>query len=182
MIFTPTKLPDVIVVSPEVFPDARGEIWEVYHQKKFAENGIPHAFVQDNQSISRQTVLRGLHYQIKQPQGKLVRVVQGEIYDVAVDLRRSSPSYGQWVGIILSSENKTGLWIPPGFAHGFYTLSQWAQISYKATDLYSAEYERTLLWNDPQLAVDWPLIDNKPPILSVKDADGLPLEKAEVYK
>lgn len=182
MIFTPAEIPDVIVVSPEIFVDARGEFWEIHNQKKFTDNGIPDQFVQDNQSISCQTVLRGLHYQIKKPQGKLVRALQGKIFDVAVDIRRSSPTYRKWVGIILSSHNKLQLWIPPGFAHGFYTLSKWAAVTYKLTDLYSAEYERTMLWSDEHLAIDWPLIKSKPPILSERDANGIPFEKAEVFE
>ena len=182
MIFEPTELPDVITVFPEVFSDARGENWEVYHQGKFSEHGIPYEFIQDNQSNSRRTVLRGLHYQINSPQGKLVRAIKGRIFDVAVDLRRSSPTFGKWVGRILSDRNRLQLWVPPGFAHGFYALSTWAQVSYKLTELYSSEYDRTLLWNDPQVGVNWPLINGKPPMLSAKDAIGIPFEKAEVFE
>jgi dTDP-4-dehydrorhamnose 3,5-epimerase len=181
MNFIPSDLPGVILVTPEVFSDERGISWEVHHQEKFSANGIPQQFIQDNQSISRRTVLRGLHYQLGKPQGKLVRVVQGKVFDVAVDMRRSSPFFGKWVGYILSSRNKHELWIPAGFAHGFYTLSSWAYVSYKETDLYLPQTERTLLWNDPVVAIKWPLIDGKPPMLSKRDASALSLDKAEVF-
>jgi dTDP-4-dehydrorhamnose 3,5-epimerase len=182
MKFTNTELPGIIVVSPDIYSDERGSFWEVYHQKKFSEQGIPYHFIQDNQSTSRRTVLRGLHYQIKTPQGKLIRVVSGKIFDVAVDLRRSSPFFGKWIGITLSSINKLQLWIPPGFAHGFYALSRWAHVAYKATELYSSENDRTLLWNDTDVNVNWQLIDGKRPILSQKDANGKPLRDAEVFE
>jgi dTDP-4-dehydrorhamnose 3,5-epimerase len=181
MNFIPSDLPGVILITPEVFSDERGANWEVHHQGKFSANGIPDQFIQDNQSISRRTVLRGLHYQLVKPQGKLVRVVQGKVFDVAVDLRRSSPFFGKWVGYILSGRNKHQLWVPPGFAHGFYTLSSWAYVSYKETDLYSSQNERTLLWNDPGVAVKWPLIDGKLPMLSKRDANAVALDKAEVF-
>ncbi|MBN2678467.1 MAG: dTDP-4-dehydrorhamnose 3,5-epimerase [Anaerolineaceae bacterium] len=181
MIFTQTELPEVILISPEVFSDERGAFWEVHHQNKYAEHGIPDTFLQDNQSISRRSVLRGLHYQVVHPQGKLVRVVQGRVFDVAVDIRKSSPNFGRWVGCFLSSRNKQQLWIPPGFAHGFYSLSRWAHLSYKNTELYSSEHDRTLLWNDPRLGIEWPLIDGKPPFLSEKDANAVTLDKAEVF-
>jgi dTDP-4-dehydrorhamnose 3,5-epimerase len=181
MKFKSSDLPEVFLISPDVFSDERGAFWEVHHQKKFAENGIPDTFIQDNQSVSRRTVLRGLHYQLSHPQGKLVRVVQGKIFDVAVDLRKSSPFFGKWVGFVLSSRNKLQLWIPPGFAHGFYTLSRWAHVSYKSTQLYSSQHDRTLLWCDPRLAINWPLIDGKLPLLSDKDADAVTLDKAEVF-
>lgn len=181
MEFIRTSIPDVILVLPKVFGDARGFFLETYRAQRFIEAGLPINFVQDNHSGSRQGILRGLHYQIRQPQGKLVRAVAGEIYDVVVDLRRHSPAFGRWEGQVLSSENKHQLWIPPGFAHGFYVLSSWAEIVYKATDYYAPEWERTLLWNDPALGIPWPLIDGQPPILSVKDAQGKPLSETEVY-
>ncbi len=181
MKFIPSELPDVVLVIPEVFSDERGCNWEVHHQGKFEQNGIPQRFVQDNQSISRRTVLRGLHYQLEKPQGKLVRIVQGKVFDVAVDLRRSSPTFGKWVGFMLSGRNKYQLWIPPGFAHGFYTLSSWAQLSYKLTELYSGQADRSLLWCEPTIAVKWPLIDGLAPLLSKKDADAATLDKAEVF-
>jgi dTDP-4-dehydrorhamnose 3,5-epimerase len=179
MKFIPSEIPDVILVIPEVFSDERGCNWEVHHQVKFEKNGIPHQFIQDNQSISRRAVLRGLHYSLVKPQGKLVRVVKGRVYDVAVDLRRSSPTFGKWVGYTLSSRNKHQLWIPPGFAHGFYTLSQWADVSYKNTDVYSTDC--SLLWCDPDIGVRWPLIAGLQPILSEKDANAVTLYKAEVF-
>jgi dTDP-4-dehydrorhamnose 3,5-epimerase len=154
---------------------------ETYQQKIFAEHGITAQFVQDNHSGSRRGTLRGLHYQIQQAQGKLVRAVAGEIFDVAVDLRRSSPTFGQWVGEILSAENKRQLWIPPGFAHGFYVLSDWAEVVYKATDFYAPQWDRTLLWNDPQVGIDWPLMDGADLLISDKDRAGLTLAQAETY-
>jgi dTDP-4-dehydrorhamnose 3,5-epimerase len=181
MKFISSELPGVILIIPEVFSDQRGSNWEVYHQEKFTANGIPNHFVQDNQSTSRRGVLRGLHYQLDKPQGKLVRVVQGTGFDVAVDLRRSSPSFGKWIGFILSARNKHQLWIPPGFAHGFYTLSAWAQLSYKLTELYSSTSDRSLSWCDPVIAVKWPLIDGITPLLSKKDATAVTLDKAEVF-
>jgi dTDP-4-dehydrorhamnose 3,5-epimerase len=181
MEFTPTPIPDVILVSPKVFPDARGFFLETYREDLYASLDIDTHFVQDNHSASTKGVLRGLHYQIRQPQGKLVRVVVGEVFDVAVDLRRHSPTFGQWVGEILSAEKKNQLWIPPGFAHGFYVTSEKAEILYKATDYYAPKWERSLLWNDPILGIDWPLVDNEPPILSEKDMKGARLSEAEVY-
>jgi dTDP-4-dehydrorhamnose 3,5-epimerase len=138
-------------------------------------------FVQDNHSRSRLGTLRGLHYQIRQPQGKLVRVVSGEIFDVAVDLRRSSSTFGQWFGVILSAENKKQIWVPPGFAHGFYTVSEWAEMLYKTTDYYAPQWERTLLWNDPAIGIQWPLMEDKPPLLSPKDSAGVLLGQAETF-
>ncbi len=181
MRFTPTEIPDVIVVEPEVFEDERGFFMESYHQERFRAAGLPTSFVQDNHSGSQQGCLRGLHYQIRQPQGKLVRVVVGEAYDVAVDLRRSSPTFGRWVGRYLSAAGRSQLWIPPGFAHGFYGLSPRAEVFYKATDYYAPEWERSLLWNDPALGIAWPLLPTQALIISSKDRDGLPLSKAEVY-
>jgi dTDP-4-dehydrorhamnose 3,5-epimerase len=155
---------------------------ETYHERKFSEAGINASFVQDNHSRSRQGILRGLHYQIRQVQGKLVRVIVGEVYDVAVDIRRNSHTFGRWVGISLSAQNKRQLWIPPGFAHGFYVISEWAEVVYKATDFYAPEWERTLLWNDPALGITWPLIEGQPPILSSKDAQGKPLRDSDLFE
>ncbi len=174
-----TAIPDVFMIAPRVFGDARGFFLESYNRRGMAALGIDFEFVQDNHSRSGRGVLRGLHYQISQPQGKLVRVVAGEIYDVAVDVRRSSPTFGKWVGMMLSSENKRMAWVPPGFAHGFYVVSESAEVLYKATDYYAPEHERTVLWNDAGLKVDWPLSGE--PLLSDKDRKGLPLSEAEVY-
>jgi dTDP-4-dehydrorhamnose 3,5-epimerase len=181
MHFIPTDIPEIIVIEPEVFGDARGFMMETYHASRYAQAGIRADFVQDNHSGSRQGTLRGLHYQIRQPQAKLVRVVYGEVYDVAVDIRRSSPSFGKWVGVSLSAENKRQIWIPVGFAHGVYILSEWAELVYKTGDLYAPEWERTLLWNDPDLGIPWPLINNQEPILSKKDAEGKPLHLADLF-
>jgi len=175
-------IPEVILIQPTIFEDERGLFYEVYQAKRYAQAGIPGPFVQDNQSSSLQGVLRGLHYQIKHPQGKLVCALSGTIFDVAVDLRRSSKTFGQWVGATISAENRAQIWIPPGFAHGFYVLSELAEILYKVTDYYTPEWDRTLIWNDPDLHIDWPLIDGKAPSLSHKDAAGLPLHRAEVFK
>ena len=178
----PTDIPDVLLLEPQVFYDARGFFMETYHTRKLAELGITAQFVQDNHSRSQRGTLRGLHYQLRQAQGKLVRVVYGEIFDVAVDLRRRSPTFGQWTGAILSADNKSQLWIPPGFAHGFYSLSETVDLIYKVTDYYAPEWDRTLVWNDPQINVVWPLIDNQPPVLSAKDAQGRLLSQAEVFE
>jgi dTDP-4-dehydrorhamnose 3,5-epimerase len=182
MEITPTTISDVLIVTPHVFGDERGFFMETYHTRRFASFGIDVKFVQDNHSGSKQQILRGLHYQIHQAQGKLVRVVVGEIFDVAVDLRRSSPFFGKWVGHNLSAQNKVQMWIPPGFAHGFYVLSNWAEVVYKATDFYAPEWDRTLLWNDADLSIDWPLINGQPPIVSEKDAEGTLLRLAETYE
>lgn len=181
MKFTTAKIPDVIIIEPQVFGDSRGFFMETWHSRKFSEAGIHAEFVQDNHSKSGQGVLRGLHYQIRQPQGKLIRVVSGEVFDVAVDLRRSSPHFGCWVGEYLSAENQRMLWIPPGFAHGFYVISESAEFVYKCTDYYSCEHERCLKWNDPEVAIDWPLVDGRPPLLSVKDMAGMMLNNADTY-
>ena len=181
MQFSSTKLPGVILVEPKVFEDDRGFIFESYHKQRFAEQRLSLNFCQDNHSRSKKGALRGIHYQIRQAQGKLVRVVIGEIYDVAVDLRKSSPTFGQWMGMYLSAENKKQIYIPPGFGHGFYVVSDWAEVLYKATDYYAPQWERTLLWNDPQVNITWPLSPGEEPTLSPKDAAGLPLEDAEVY-
>lgn len=169
------------MIETKVFQDERGFFLESYQKRNFSEAGIPFDFVQDNHSKSCQAVLRGLHYQIKQPQGKLIRVVAGEIFDVAVDIRRSSPTFGKWFGTYLSAENKQMLWIPVGFAHGFYVITLEAEVLYKATDYYTPQWERTLLWNDPAIGIRWPLNDNVP-ILSPRDKEGSLLSVAEVYE
>jgi dTDP-4-dehydrorhamnose 3,5-epimerase len=182
MQFTPTEIAAVVIIEPQRFGDHRGFFLESWSQRAFAEHGIHANFVQDNHSRSVQGVLRGLHYQIWQPQGKLVRVTAGEVFDVAVDLRRSSPTFGQWVGMTLSAENARMLWVPPGFAHGFYVTSpEGAEFQYKCTDGYAPDYERSLLWNDPEIGIDWPLIDGAPPTLAAKDAAARPLREAEVF-
>ncbi len=174
------SIPDVLVLSPQVHGDARGFFFESYNRKTFAQaTGLDIEFVQDNHSRSTKNVLRGLHYQLRQPQGKLVRVSAGEIWDVAVDLRRSSPSFGRWTGLKLDAESKRMLWIPAGFAHGFLVLSETAEVQYKATDYYAPEHERTLLWNDPALGIEWPL--EGAPTMTEKDRRGLPLAGAETY-
>jgi dTDP-4-dehydrorhamnose 3,5-epimerase len=164
-----------------MFGDDRGFFMETWHSEKFAAGGIAADFVQDNHSRSSQGILRGLHYQVTKPQGKLVRVLGGEVFDVAVDLRKNSVTFGQWVGMYLSSEDKKMLWIPPGFAHGFYVTSQQADFFYKCTDFYAPEYERAIRWNDPDLAINWPLIDGKPPSLSAKDEEAVLFKDAEYY-
>jgi dTDP-4-dehydrorhamnose 3,5-epimerase len=181
MQFTPLAVPDVVLIQPDVLKDDRGYFMECYQKETFASAGIRAGFVQENQSASRQGVLRGLHYQIRQAQGKLLRMAAGRIFDVAVDLRRSSPTFGRWVGAILSAEEKNQLWVPPGFAHGFYVLSEHAELMYKVSDYYAPAWERTLLWDDPALGIDWPLVDGRPPVLSPKDAAGRPLAEAETY-
>lgn len=175
-----TSLPGVFILEPRVFSDERGFFFESYNQRVMAEAGIIETFVQDNHSSSSRNVLRGLHYQVKHPQGKLVRAAEGEILDVAVDLRRSSPTFGRWEAVRLSAENKRMLWIPVGFAHGFSVLSEKAQVLYKATDFYAPEYERTLVWNDPQLQIDWQ-IDGEP-IVSAKDQRGAALAATETFE
>ena len=182
MKFIETNIPDVVLIEPRVYGDARGFFMESYQAKRFAEAGISASFVQDNHSSSERGVLRGLHYQIKQAQGKLVRVIYGEVYDVTVDLRCGSPTFGQWVGANLSAENKNQLWIPEGFAHGFYVLSEHAEVFYKATDYYAPEWERMLLWNDPVLNIQWPLLEDFSPILSGKDALGSLLADSECFE
>lgn len=176
-----TEIPDVLLIEPQVFGDSRGFFFESYNQRSFSEKfGGEVNFVQDNHSRSSKNVLRGLHYQIEQAQGKLVRVVSGEIFDVAVDIRKSSPTFGQWVGYVLSAENKQQLWIPAGFAHGFLVVSEMAEVLYKATDYYAPQHERSILWNDADLAIAWPLTAD--PILSAKDIAGKPFKDAEVYQ
>ena len=181
MKFTPLAIPDVVLVEPQVFGDARGFFMETWQAARFAEAGIGATFVQDNHSRSSRGTLRGLHYQLVQTQGKLVRVVAGEVFDVAVDLRRSSPTFGRWVGTALSAENKHLVWIPPGFAHGFYVTSEYAEFVYKCTDYYHPQSERSLLWNDPQIGVAWPVPVGSEPLLSAKDRMGLRLSSAECF-
>ncbi len=178
---TRLAIPEVVLIEPKVFGDARGFFFESFNQKAFNEaTGTNHQFVQDNHSRSAKGVLRGLHYQIPQPQGKLVRVVQGAVFDVAVDIRRSSPTFGQWVGEELSEHNHRQLWVPPGFAHGFLVLSDSAEFLYKTTDYYAPQFERCIAWNDPDIAVVWPQLKYAP-ILSAKDQQGLQLCHAEVF-
>ncbi|MFA6313860.1 MAG: dTDP-4-dehydrorhamnose 3,5-epimerase [Sterolibacterium sp.] len=174
-----TSLPEVLLLEPKVFGDARGFFFESYNQRELAALDLNAEFVQDNHSRSARNVLRGLHYQVQHPQGKLVRVVAGEVFDVAVDLRRSSPAFGRWVGQTLSAENKRMMWVPPGFAHGFCVISEFAEFLYKTTDYWYPEHERCLQWDDPDLAIGWPLVGE--PILAAKDRRGANLRDAEVY-
>ena len=181
MKFTPTSIPDVLLIEPKVHGDERGFFMETYQAQHFSTAGILDTFIQDNHSGSRQYTLRGLHYQIQQAQGKLVRVGTGEVYDVAVDIRRSSPTFGKWEGVHLSAQNKLQLWIPPGFAHGFYVLSDWAELIYKSTDYYAPQWERTILWNDPESGIEWPLLNGQDPILSARDAQAPLLNEADLF-
>ncbi|MDB9506746.1 dTDP-4-dehydrorhamnose 3,5-epimerase [Microcystis aeruginosa CS-338/01] len=176
----PTEIPDVLIIEPQVYGDDRGFFLESFNQKDFREKtGVNTTFVQDNHSMSLKNVLRGLHYQIPNPQGKLVRVVSGSVFDVAVDARQSSPTFGQWVSCVLSAENKRIFWVPEGFAHGFIVLSERAEFLYKTTNYYYPQYEKTILWNDADLGIDWPL--ENPPILSPKDQAGQPFKSVEVF-
>lgn len=176
-----TALPEVLILEPQVFGDERGFFYESFNARRFAEaTGVTREFVQDNHSRSARGVLRGLHYQLRQAQGKLVRVSAGEVYDVAVDVRRSSANFGKWVGVHLSAENKRQLWVPEGFAHGFLVLSEYAEFLYKTTDYYAPAHERCIHWDDPQLAIDWPL-EGLTPQLSAKDQQGLSLGEAETF-
>lgn len=178
----PTRIPEVLILEPKVFGDERGFFLERYNKRTFeAATGLDVEFVQDNHSRSMRSVLRGLHYQIKQPQGKLVWVVSGEIFDVAVDLRRRSPTFGQWAGFTLSAQGRQMAWIPPGFAHGFLVVSESAEVLYKASDFYAPEHERTLLWNDAGLGINWPIPSGQNPLLAPKDCNGLPLQSCEVF-
>lgn len=180
MLAIPTAIPEVIVLEPKVFGDERGFFFESFNAKAFTEaTGLKRDFVQDNHSKSAKHVLRGLHYQIQQPQGKLVRVVLGEVFDVAVDLRKSSKTFAQWIGVHLSAENKKQLWIPEGFAHGFLVLSETAEFLYKTTDYYTPDFERSLLWNDPSIKIQWPIKDI--PVLSIKDQQAKVLSQAECF-
>ena len=179
---TRLAIPDVVLIEPKVFGDDRGFFLESFNQRAFDQaTGTQHQFVQDNHSRSSRGVLRGLHYQIQQPQGKLVRVVNGAVFDVAVDLRKSSPTFGQWVGAELSADNRRQLWVPPGFAHGFLVLSPFADFLYKATDYYAPEYERSVAWNDPAIGIEWPDLSDAPLMLSGKDANAPSLQKAEIF-
>jgi dTDP-4-dehydrorhamnose 3,5-epimerase len=179
--FEPTRLPEVILIQPQVFGDARGFFFETWQKQKFAAAGIDATFVQDNHSHSTLHTLRGLHFQIRQPQGKLVRVSRGEVFDVVVDNRRSSPRFGQWVGARLSDVNHHMLWVPPGFAHAYLALSEEVDFLYKCTDFYAPGYERSIRWNDPAIGIEWPLPSGVNPILSGKDATAPLLEDAEAY-
>jgi dTDP-4-dehydrorhamnose 3,5-epimerase len=176
---TPTRLAGVLLIEPRVFGDSRGFLFESWNEREFERAGIRARFVQENHSRSTKGVLRGLHYQIREPQGKLIRVTAGEIFDVAVDIRRGSPGFGKWEGVRLAAESHRMLWIPTGFAHGFYVLSDFAEVLYKATDFYSPEHERCLLWNDPEIGIDWPF--EGVPVQSAKDAAGVRLRDAEVF-
>ena len=178
---TPTAIPEVQIIEPKVFGDDRGFFFESFNHAVFCEKtGVTASFVQDNHSKSSQWVLRGLHYQIQKPQGKLVRAAQGEIFDVAVDIRQGSPTFGQWVGCLLSAENKQQLWVPAGFAHGFVVLSETAEVLYKTTEYYAPEHERSLLWNDPVIGIDWRIGDHTPK-LSAKDQAAVPLDRADLF-
>lgn len=178
---TPMDIPEVLLIEPEVHGDRRGFFMETYQKARYYDAGIRYEFVQDNHSGSSQGILRGLHYQIRQPQGKLVRAGVGALFDVAVDIRQSSPTFGKWVGVILSAENKRQLWVPPGFAHGFYVLSEWAELLYKATDYYAPEWDRALRWDDPDVGVAWPLLAGKAPVLSTKDENAPSLQDADLF-
>jgi dTDP-4-dehydrorhamnose 3,5-epimerase len=181
MEFTPTDIADVVVIDPVVFEDDRGFLMETWQERKFSDAGIDARFVQDVHSRSVGGTIRGLHYQIEQPQGKLVRAIAGAIFDVAVDLRRASPTFGHWVGETLSESNRRLLWIPPGFAHGFCVQSELAEIEYRMTDFYAPRHERTIRWDDPEIDIAWPLREGSEPVLAKKDAAGVQLKDAEVY-
>lgn len=181
MKFTATQIADVVVIEPVVHADERGFLMETWREDTYKKAGIDAWFVQDNHSRSSGGALRGLHYQVNKPQGKLVRVIRGEVFDVAVDLRNSSPTFGQWAGNILSADNRKLLWIPPGFAHGFLVLSEFAEFTYRCTDYFAPEHERTLRWDDADIDIDWPLRDGQKPLLSEKDKRGVSLKDAETY-
>jgi len=181
MKFINLEISGLILIEPKIFGDKRGFFLESYQKQNFVNAGIPDDFVQDNHSSSQGNVLRGLHYQIRRTQGKLVRVIVGEIFDVALDIRRSSPTFGKWEGTYLSTENKLQLWVPPGFAHGFYVTSEYAEVLYKTSDYYAPQWERTILWNDSEIGIQWPFKTGEPPILSNKDKNGLPLTEAEIF-
>jgi len=181
MNFRPGELPGVMIIEPKVFGDERGYFMETWRDNMFREAGLDQIFVQENQSLSQQGVLRGLHYQIRQPQGKLVRVISGRVFDVVVDLRRGSPGFGRWTGVELSAENRRLFWVPPGFGHGFYVLSEQAEFVYKCTDYYAPEHERVIRFDDPDLAIDWPLLPGVTTQLSEKDTAGVPFATADLY-
>lgn len=176
-----TDIPDVKVLEPQVFGDERGFFMETWREDWFNEHVCPRRFVQDNHSKSRQGILRGLHYQTEHTQGKLVRVVSGEVFDVAVDMRRHSPTFGRWVGVVLSAANQRQLWVPEGFAHGFYVISDTAEFVYRCTDYYTPSAEHSVRWDDPDLAIDWPLVDGATPLLSAKDLAGVPFKQAVTF-
>ncbi len=176
-----TEIAEVKIIEPDVFGDERGYFMETWNQPLFQQHGLDFAFVQDNHSRSPQGILRGLHYQLRHTQGKLVRVVTGKVFDVAVDIRKYSPTFGHWVGVELSEENHRMLWVPPGFAHGFYVISEQADFLYKCTDIYTPEHERCIRWDDTEIGIDWPLVDGKPPLLSDKDRQGASLLEADVF-
>jgi dTDP-4-dehydrorhamnose 3,5-epimerase len=177
----PTNIPDVLILEPQVFGDARGFFLETWNSKTFADAGLELNFVQDNHSRSGQGILRGMHYQIQNPQGKLVRVTSGKVFDVAVDLRQSSPTFGQWTGAELSAENHRRLWVPPGFAHGFYVMSESADFLYKCTDFYAPAYDRSLRWDDPTVGIEWPLVNGAQPTISAKDEAGKNWQEADKF-
>jgi dTDP-4-dehydrorhamnose 3,5-epimerase len=177
----PTNIPDVLILEPQVFGDARGFFLETWNSKTFADAGLELNFVQDNHSRSGQGILRGMHYQIQNPQGKLVRVTSGKVFDVAVDLRQSSPTFGQWTGAELSAENHRMLWVPPGFAHGFYVMSESADFLYKCTDFYAPAYDRSLRWDDPTVGIEWPLVNGAQPTISAKDEAGKNWQEADKF-
>lgn len=181
MKYAQPNIPGVVLMEPTVFRDDRGDFMETWREDEFRKQVADVSFVQDNQSRSCKGTLRGLHYQIQNPQGKLVRVITGEVFDVAVDLRRSSASFGRWAGIWLSAENRKILWVPPGFGHGFYVLSDAAEFVYRCTDYWAPEHERCILWDDPDIGIDWPLLPEGIPLLSKKDAQGIPFKNAEVF-
>jgi dTDP-4-dehydrorhamnose 3,5-epimerase len=180
--FIPTSIPDVLIIEPTVFTDERGFFMEAFHRQRYADAGMHYDFVQDNQSLSMKGTLRGLHYQITHVQGKLVRALKGTIFDVAVDLRSHSPTFGKWVGVTLDAEKKNQLWIPPFFAHGFYVLSEQAEVLYKTTDYYDPSAERCIIWNDPYISIEWPMDEHAPLLLSSKDQQGIGFKQAEVFE
>ena len=181
MEFERTRIPDVVLVKPKVFGDSRGYFLETWQERKFAEAGVPIHFVQDNHSHSSRHTLRGMHYQITQPQGKLVRVTQGAVFDVAIDMRRSSPHFGQWVGVELNDSNHHMLWVPPGFAHGFLALSETVDFIYKCSDFYAPQYERTIRWDDPAVGIEWPLPAGVKPLLAVRDSQAPGIKDVESF-
>lgn len=181
MEFTATRIPDVIVIDPLVHEDARGFLMETWQADRFRQAGIEAEFVQDVHSRSARGTVRGLHYQIKQPQGKLIRVIRGEAFDVAVDIRKSSPTFGQWVGETLSEGNRKLIWVPPGFAHGFMVLSEFADFEYRMTDYHAPEHARSIRWDDPDIGIEWPSLGNEAPLMSDADSAGTSLQDAEVY-
>jgi len=179
--FVPADIPGIVIIEPKLFGDSRGFFMESWNKREFEKGGISASFVQDNHSRSVQGTLRGLHYQFKQPQGKLIRAISGDIFDVVVDIRKNSGTFGKSFSLILSGENRKMLWVPKGFAHGFYVLSETAEVVYKVTDYYAPEDEETIMWNDSSMSIDWPLVDGKSPILSVKDSSGRAFKEAKYF-